>query len=674
MVAMNWEQIFFIVIFVSSWIFAGYTVINNWKLARTGAPYEVKTTLSFKIKSVLTNVLFQKKLFKNPLRGIFHLFVFAGFFVYSLHTLSQFINGLSGGSAFYLPQYIAHFLGSWFYVIYENILDIFSFLVLSGLLFFFNRRYIFKAPELDRPSWQSIIILSMIALLMVSTLLETSAMTAIHGGSPAIIRTEIAFLFWSNLNFDQLVTIYRIGWWGHIVSVLLFLVIIPKSKHAHLIWAPVNFWFLPNTPRGKMADMDIENNPIWGANSIHEFTWKNHLDALSCIECGRCQLSCPASRTGKELSPKNIMTGLKHSLLDLMPQTVQKLKSGVEKDSLSESGEFKIIDKYIHTNSLWSCTSCYACVESCPVGNNQLEVILQARRSVVLNDGAMPSQLQLALTNMENQSNPWGISNEKREEWAQGLNVRTMRDFKEKGDTPEYLYWVGCAGAFDERNKKVARSLVSILNKSGVTFGILGTEESCTGDSARRAGNEYLFQSLAQTNIEKLNGYGVKKIVTACPHCFNTLKNEYPGFGGNYEVVHHSELIEQLLDNGKIDSRTDFKKKVTYHDSCYLGRYNQKYDAPRSSITRSGGELTEAAEHKQNGMCCGAGGAQMWMEEMGTERINLKRTNDLLKTGSEVISTACPFCLTMVSDGVKSVGSLETTPVLDIAEIVAGGN
>jgi len=281
----------------------------------------------------------------------------------------------------------------------------------------------------------------------------------------------------------------------------------------------------------------------------------------------------------------------------------------------------------------------------------------------------MPPLLQGALQNIENQSNPWGISKDKREEWAEGLEVKTMKEWSESGGAPEILYWVGCAGAFDERNKKVARTMVSILNKAELTFGILGTEENCTGDSARRAGNEYLFQTLAQSNIETLNNYGVKKIVTPCPHCFNTLKNEYPEFNGNYEVVHHSELIDSLIEAGKLELNSSEPLNLAYHDSCYLGRYNGVYNEPRKSISKGESTLQEPQENREKSTCCGAGGAQMWMEETG-ERVNIKRTRDLLETGATTVATACPFCVTMITDGVKAEGKNEEVTVLDVAEIV----
>ncbi|MDH4201222.1 MAG: (Fe-S)-binding protein, partial [Spirochaetia bacterium] len=370
---------------------------------------------------------------------------------------------------------------------------------------------------------------------------------------------------------------------------------------------------------------------------------------------------------------KKIITGLKHSLMEKMPVYEKQTHEGKTPQEISESGDCRILDNYFSREEIWACTSCFACAESCPVGNNQWEPIIQMRRSAVLNEGVMPVQLQNALTNIENQGNPWGISRDDREKWTEGLDIPTMRDLKEKGQMPEVLYWVGCAGAFDDRNRKIARELSSLLKKAGVSFGILGIEESCTGDSARRAGNEYLFQSLATANIEILNNYGVKKIITPCPHCFNTLKNEYSAFGGNYEVLHHSEFLSMLIHSGRleINASKEAVETITYHDSCYLGRHNGNYDYPRNIVQMTGSPIAEPRESRETAMCCGAGGAQMWMEETGTERVNISRTNHLLEAGSKTIATACPFCITMINDGIKSRELTESHKVLDIVEIIS---
>ena len=663
------DTIVFSLLFSSALTGAAFIIRKRWGLARLGSPYETNTSTGQKLKSLLVNVLLQKKVMKFPVRGLFHLFIFFGFFVYVIHTLSQFTSIAVQDYLFYYPAFLGEG-GLW---LYDNLLDLFTVLVLLGLLYFAIRRFVLVAPELDRPSVQSIIVLKLIFMLMAFTVIELPARAVLEHAQGVTWLRQPLFSVMQGGDPEVTKLFFLIGWWGHVLSIFAFMIYVPLSKHGHLLWAPVNFWFASDKPRGKMLDLDVEKAEVWGANNVHEFSWKNHIDGLACIECGRCELLCPANRTGKPLSPKKIIVDLKHSLTQKMPEVQKRLAAGEERSAISEAGGVGLVDSVITRDELWACTSCYACVETCPVGNDQLEPILQMRRWVVLNEGAMPAQLSGAMSNMENQSNPWGLSAQTRADWAEGLGVKTMAEWKSQGESPEILYWVGCAGAFDERNKKIARDLSSLMQKAGVTFGILGTEESCTGDSARRAGNEYLFQTLAQANVDLLNSYGITKIVTACPHCMNTLKNEYPTFGGNYEVVHHSQFLSGLLAQGKLKLKEGQSGEVCYHDSCYLGRYNGVYDAPRDLLTKSGLRVQEPAEHHEKAMCCGAGGAQMWMEEQGSERVNLHRTEDLLASGAASVATACPFCITMVSDAVKAKGAQEQHQVYDIAEILIKG-
>lgn len=689
-----------------------------------------------RIRSFLFNVLFQQKLFKNPIRGIMHAFIFYGFIAYIFHTSSQMIAGNLwvlfkkigiDPYTFLLPEYthlgiyvneftalllffgilllmiltyaIYYLLGGkenfelhnnqklqWvtlcFLVlefiilfaivigsgreIYEAIVQNFSLLVLVGLLYFAYRRWILRAKGLDIPSPQSAIVILLIATLMISTLVGSAAKAYLDQHSVSWVNTfviKILQFFGLDQTYEAK-ALFELTWWLHIATVYTFLVFIPNSKHSHLLYAPINFLLVDQQPRGAMRYIDIETAAVWGAGNITELPWTSLLDSMACIECGRCTAQCPANRTGKPLDPKKIMVDIKHAMMDYSKQILTYNEDG--------NAPSKIIgEPYITEEELWSCTSCYACVEACPVGNHQLDAILEMRRYQVLAESSFPSQLQLAFVNMENNANPWGIGAHTRKDWAEGLNVKTMA---ENSDV-EYLYWVGCAASFDERNKKVARALVQIMQKAGIKFAILGTEEKCSGDSARRGGNEYLYQTLARTNVETLNRYNVKKIVTACPHCFNTIKNEYPQFGGNYEVYHHTQLIEKLLSECKIQlddhSVQEMQKlKGTYHDSCYLGRYNNVYDAPRNLLEKSlGNSIAEPVDHKKTGLCCGAGGAQMWMEEK-YERVNIRRTEQLLDTGADTIGVACPFCMIMITDGIKAKGKEEHVKVLDVSEII----
>ncbi|RME92704.1 MAG: (Fe-S)-binding protein [Candidatus Hydrogenedentota bacterium] len=676
------------ILFFGSFTIAGRTVMKYWRQIHLAQPNEIKTPMGERIKSVIVNVLFQRKLMKRPLRGIFHIFIFYGFLVYGMHTTSQFIGGFMADYDFYIPTFLDNLLGLRGHYtitsIYDVVLDIFTLLVLSGLAFFAIRRWVIKAYELDRPSQQSFIVILMISLLMFFTLIGEGAKT-LYANHEVIspIRTGVGSLLASlGLTAENAKPIYLLGWWGHIITVFTFMIYVPRSKHAHLIWAPVNFYFTSNEPRGAIPFLDTENAAVWGATNVQDFTWDRLLDGLACIECGRCTIVCPANSTGKLLNPKQIMVDLKHAVMEKMDVYEKAKAEGKSDEELAAMQELRVIDQYTPEEALWGCTTCYSCVEQCPVGNNQVESILQMRRALVLNEGRLPTDLQNALTNIENQSNPWGVGAHKREEWAEGLEIKTMAQWAEEGKTPDILFWVGCAGAFDDRNKKVARTIVNLLNKADISFGILGQEENCTGDSARRAGNEYLFQMMAQTNIETMNGYGVKKILTACPHCFNTIKNEYPQLGGEYEVMHHSQFLSQLIEDGKLQvdsSKLQEYGNISYHDSCYLGRYNQTYSAPRKVLEKaSGKKVLEPVATKETGLCCGAGGAQMWMEEQPStdkpgvkaERVNIKRTNQLLDTGANTLATACPFCITMVSDGVKANEKEEEIKTKDIAELL----
>ncbi|MCE9501576.1 MAG: 4Fe-4S dicluster domain-containing protein [Leptospira sp.] len=634
--------------------------------------------IPFRIQSVIVNVLLQKKNFKEPLRGIMHAFIFYGFLTYVIHTTNQMIAGVFGwGLKDPFEFSVFDLISPEASHTYEFMVQIVSFFVLLGLGFFAWRRWINKAKGLDVHSPASAIVISLIATLMISTLLGEGAKAV--GSRYASSYLEPSFIaagigsFWTaiGVQYGTADTVFQIAWWMHILTVFTFMLYVPTSKHAHLIFAPMNYFFASKTPKGALSKLDLESeNAIWGSNKVQDFPWPNLLDGLSCIECGRCQVQCPANRTGKVLNPKAIIVELKHALMEKMP-AVHSART-TEKSAEEILGlESNVIGDYISEEAIWGCTTCYACVEACPVGNNQVNAIVEMRRHLVLAESKFPAELQGAFTNMENNSNPWGVGAHTRADWAQGLDVKTMAE----DANVDVLYWVGCAGAFDERNKNVARSFVKILQKANVKFGILGTEENCSGDSARRGGNEYLYQTLAQSNVDTMNKYNVKKVVTACPHCYNTIKNEYPQFGGNFEVVHHSEFINELIQEKKIEvnvAEDAANGKFTYHDSCYIGRYNDNYSNPRDIVKAvSNGQLTEPEDHHSKSLCCGAGGAQMWMEEQNNDRVNIKRTNQLIDTGASTIAVACPFCMTMMSDGVKAAGKTEEVKVQDISELVA---
>ena len=454
------------------------------------------------------------------------------------------------------------------------------------------------------------------------------------------------------------------GWWVfHVLAFIAFLAILPITMLRHMFTSPLNMYLKDrNRPKGAMKAMpNLTETSLetFGAHVVEDFTWKQLLDLDACTMCGRCTSVCPAHATGKPLDPREIV--LKSG--EVMAATAAHAPGGKVSPPLSVDAEITVsansLFERITAEEVWACTSCKACDEICPVNIEILDKILDMRRYLALMESDFPAELGNAYRAMENQGNPWGMNQGDRAEWAKDLDVEVLDP--SAAFNHEYLYWVGCAGSFDDKNKKVTQAMAKLLKRAGIDVAILGPSEMCTGDSARRSGNEYLFQMLAMPNIEMLNGMGVRKIITQCPHCFNTLANEYPQLGGNYEVIHHSQLLEHLIDSGKLDvSRATLEERITYHDSCYLGRHNDVYMAPRNVVSSiKGVEVVEMQRNGTKGMCCGAGGARMWMEESIGTKVNDERAAEAISTGASRVATACPFCYIMLDDGVKGAGKEE---------------
>jgi Fe-S oxidoreductase len=475
------------------------------------------------------------------------------------------------------------------------------------------------------------------------------------------------------------------GWntlflWAHSLLILGFLVYVGYSKHLHIVTASLNVFFAaaPSRPPGalKPIDIDIEamtEEDVIGAGKLTDFTWKQLLDTYSCTECGRCQSMCPAWNTGKPLSPKLLIMSMRDHLFDVGPALVaQKKRKAANGSADGEAGveEIELVPLnpgVVDDEVVWDCTTCGACVDNCPVDIEHIDHIVDMRRNLVMMESRFPREMQTTLTNLENSGNPWGQPRSARMDWARGLDVPVLGDTV---DRCEVLYFVGCAGAFDDRNKKVVRAFAQLMQQAGVGFAVLGPAESCNGDPARRLGHEYLFQMMAKANLETLDGLGVTTIVTACPHCFNTLRNEYPQFGGTYTVRHHSEFLAELVETGRLTIERPFTETVSYHDPCYTARHNNVLDAPRTILRRAGAEHTEMHRHGRHTFCCGAGGGRMWMEERVGKKINVDRTDEALAIGVDVIGVGCPFCHIMLDDGVKERGADEKVAVKDLAEIL----
>jgi len=458
----------------------------------------------------------------------------------------------------------------------------------------------------------------------------------------------------------------------NICVIVGFLVFVSYSKHLHIFLAPLNV-ATSRRPRAlggldKTPDMDMENvteETVFGVGLVEQFTWKQMLDFATCTECGRCQSVCPAWNTGKPLSPKLVIMGLRDNMFS---QATRLLATNGERPE----GELEtLVPNTIEPDVLWSCVTCGACVEECPVDIEHVDAIVDMRRYEVLMESRFPSEAGLMLRNIENQGDPWGLGQSKRTDWTRGLDFEVPVVTDTIPDDIEYLYWVGCAGALDERARKGVQATARILHGAGVSFAILGPKESCTGDPARRFGNEYLFQEQAKANVEVLNGVGAKKVIATCPHCFNTLKNEYPGLGGNFEVIHHAQLLDHLVSTGKLTPGPGYEGTVTYHDPCYLGRHNRVFDQPRSVLDAIPGvRQVEMKRCREKSFCCGAGGARMWLEETIGKRINMERTDEAFLTGADVVSTACPYCLIMLDDAVRANNKEEEVRVLDLSQLV----
>lgn len=660
---MEIKNIIFIVVFLGAvgfFIFSCRKLISYLLLAKKENRFD---NPGQRLKNVLVIAFGQSKLLRDKVAGVLHFLIFWGFMLFVTAVIEAVIQG------FYSPFTLA-FLGP-LYAAVTIIQDIFGLLVIGSVIYSLYRRFIEKVPRLDVGShgkWDAAFILSLIMLVVLS--MYGQNITHVAKGGFVFAEYEIrpissflAYKFYDPFSGSAFIS-YEVFWWIHILVILGFVNYLPYSKHLHVLTSIPNVYFSKfENERGALKPIDLEDESLeyYGVDDFEKFSWKQILDGYSCTECGRCTSVCPAANAGKTLSPRKIIVDIRKRTLDKAPL----LAAGVSESVVYER---TLVHDYISDKELWQCTTCMACVQECPVMIEHVDSIVDMRRHLVLTESTFPNELNNVFKSLETNGSPWAFNPADRAEWAEGLNIKTMAE----DPNGEVLFWVGCAGSFDNRYKKVSQAFAQLMQKADIDFRILGTEEKCNGDTARRLGNEYLAQMMMKENIEVLNGYGVKNIVTACPHCYNSLKNEFKQFGGNYEVKHHTELIYEMLDSGKIEMKeAEAPLNVTYHDSCYIGRYNDIYEEPREILGAiPGSELTEMERNRDKGFCCGAGGGRMFLEDVEGQRINEVRTEEALNTGAETISTACPFCMTMMTDGVKAHQKSDSVQVKDIAELV----
>jgi Fe-S oxidoreductase/nitrate reductase gamma subunit len=625
---------------------------GHWTL-RLDRPWE-------RVKALFGHGFGHQRLIKDAYPGLMHLLIFSAFVV-------EFIGTMLIAFQVDLGRV---FLWGDFYLYYSLVLDIFGALGIVGIAMAAERRYIRRVQRLTDTPDDGLALLILFIVFFTGFLVEGMRMGATEimqypdwalwsPGGLAIAEAAAAVGFTT----DTFLVWHRFWWWFHMVFIFGFLAYIPYSaKLFHMISAPINAFFSDLKPKGILEPIpDFEEVESFGAAKLQDFTWKQLLDLDACTACGRCQARCPAYNSGKPLSPKQVILDLRNHMHELAKTPV----AGTGQEGAEHR---EMVGDVILDETLWACTTCGACVQECPVMIEHIDTIVDMRRHLVMNEARMPETVEQVLRSIEQRSHPWRGTPYTRTSWMEGLEIPILSG---KGGA-EYVFWVGCTGALMDRNIKVTQAMATILKAAGVDFAVLGEEEVCTGDPARRLGNEYLFQMLAQRNIETLQRYGVKKILTQCPHCFNTLLNEYPQFGGAFEVIHHTQFVEQLLREGKLQLTKPITQTITYHDSCYLGRHNGIYQAPRDILDRIPGVKSVEMEHnRERGLCCGAGGGHAWMDENSPRKVNFMRTEEAVQAKADVIGSACPFCLQMFEDGIRGVHAEESLAVQDLAEIVA---
>ena len=656
------ELVIFWVVFVVAIVLFLRRAYQLWRYTLLGRkegkfPQIVKRLLKAAFIVVVNWCQF-KKMTKRDRASIGHAFMAWGFMVFVIYYLIFIITG----TGFTVSETLEN---TRFFFYYEWIMDIAAPIIIIGALWGIIRRYIVKPPRLaEEQTTEAMVILVTVLIHPVTHLFKGA--TSIALGQPPVglganlppISSALSNIFMGN-SVSSVEIAHTGFFWAHWSIVLFVLVFIAYSRYMHLVVAPFNILLRYPRPKGALRPINLDTAEIFGTPKITDFTWKQLLDCYACVICGYCQDACPAYASDTPLNPKKVIQDLKNHLLAVGPDLVI---GKVEADKLGKS----MIGDVIIEDEIWACTTCHACQEACPVYVEHVDKIIDMRRNLVMEKASIPKTAESALRSIEDRGHPWRGTTLTRTDWTEGLDIKILA----KDSDVDFLYWVGCTEALEERSKKVAQATAKLLKQAGIKFGILGAEESCCGEPARRLGNEYLFHIQAENNIKLFQQYKIKKIVTACPHCYNTIKNEYPQFGGEFEVIHHTELIVDLLEQGRLSLTNSNGGLVTYHDSCYLGRYNDIYEPPRKVLSNIAVvKLAEMEKNRRNGFCCGGGGGRMWLEEPDPKICTL-RIEQALKTKAQIIATACPFCLQMLEEGMKTTTIEKPPKVMDIAELV----
>jgi Fe-S oxidoreductase len=660
----------FWVLFAVAFVLFARRVYLLIRLIRLGQKENRFGSMFYRIISMLSITISQwctlKSVSRKDLAGIFHAVMLWGF---GLFAIGYFILiGLWGGFGLSIP-----FAGSAFERVYLSIMDIAALLIIVAVIATAIKRYIVKPERLEREETtkekviMALLFTVMFGLMVIYYVLEGFGYAAqgIQVSWPPVGGALASLLMGTGISPATLLVIYKAIWWFNYFILLVALVYTPHSKHLHPVFSPANVLFKARGPKVVIEPIPLEESESFGVSKIPDFTWKQLLDLFACTWCGRCHANCPATISGKSLSPREVILNLKEHVLEAGPGLLPG-KAATPTEGQSKN----MIGDVITEEEIWACTTCGACQEVCPVNIEHIRKIIDLRRNLVLTQSKMPESAQLMLRNMQSRGHPWaGVQSLRlRGDWTSGLDLKILAE----GDSADTLFWVGCTGALVERNVEVTLSLTRVLKAAGVDFAVLGDAETCCGDPARRAGYEFQFQMMAEQNIETFKSHNIKEIVTSCPHCYNTIKNEYPQYGGNFKVVHYTQLIADLIRQGKLKLTSELNSVLTYHDPCYLGRYSNIYQEPRrvlQAIPKA--KLAEMERSRNNGFCCGGGGGLMWIEEQpGTTKINQIRTEDVLKTGADTVVTACPYCLQMFEESIEHQNIKDSLKARDLIELV----